>query len=316
MSRSGFGRFAPSPSGVMHFGNLRTAVAAYLFAKSSGREFLVRIEDIDTGRSRSDFAAQALEDLTALGLLSDERVVYQSQRHELYQAALEQLVKKGLVYECYCSRADIAAAASAPHGKPGIYPGICRDLSDSERVEKRAALAAQGRKPALRLRAPQGVEYTVHDSLLGPLTGLLHDFVLRRTDGDWAYQLVVVVDDMNQGVDQIVRGADLASSAPVQAWLTETLGGRPASYAHVPLVMNAQGQRLAKRDKSVTRPELNALGWSDQQILLRALETLGWSAAKTDATELLICPTKEILKQATVTWRPESLPPGPVIFHP
>lgn len=316
MSRSGFGRFAPSPSGVTHFGNLRTAVAAYLFAKSSGREFLVRIEDIDTGRSRSDFAAQALEDLTALGLLSDERVVYQSQRHELYQAALEQLVKKGLVYECYCSRADIAAAASAPHGKPGIYPGICRDLSDSERVEKRAALAAQGRKPALRLRAPQGVEYTVHDSLLGPLTGLLHDFVLRRTDGDWAYQLVVVVDDMNQGVDQIVRGADLASSAPVQAWLTETLGGRPASYAHVPLVMNAQGQRLAKRDKSVTRPELNALGWSDQQILLRALETLGWSAAKTDATELLTCPTKEILKQATVTWRPESLPPGPVIFHP
>lgn len=316
MSRSGFGRFAPSPSGVMHFGNLRTAVAAYLFAKSSGREFLVRIEDIDTGRSRSDFAAQALEDLTALGLLSDERVVYQSQRHELYQAALEQLVKKGLVYECYCSRADIAAAASAPHGKPGIYPGICRDLSDSERVEKRAALAAQGRKPALRLRAPQGVEYTVHDSLLGPLTGLLHDFVLRRTDGDWAYQLVVVVDDMNQGVDQIVRGADLASSAPVQAWLTETLGGRPASYAHVPLVMNAQGQRLAKRDKSVTRPELNALGWSDQQILLRALETLGWSAAKTDATELLTCPTKEILKQATVTWRLESLTPGPVIFHP
>lgn len=316
MSRSGFGRFAPSPSGVMHFGNLRTAVAAYLFAKSSGREFLVRIEDIDTGRSRSDFAAQALEDLTALGLLSDERVVYQSQRHELYQAALEQLVKKGLVYECYCSRADIAAAASAPHGKPGIYPGICRDLSDSERVEKRAALASQGRKPALRLRAPQGVEYTVHDSLLGPLTGLLHDFVLRRTDGDWAYQLVVVVDDMNQGVDQIVRGADLASSAPVQAWLTETLGGRPASYAHVPLVMNAQGQRLAKRDKSVTRPELNALGWSDQQILLRALETLGWSAAKTDATELLTCPTKEILKQATVTWRLESLPPGPVIFHP
>ena len=300
----------------MHFGNLRTAVAAYLFAKSSGREFLVRIEDIDTGRSRSDFAAQALEDLTALGLQSDERVVYQSQRHELYQAALEQLVQKGLVYECYCSRADIAAAASAPHGKPGIYPGICRDLSDSERVEKRAALAAQGRKPALRLRAPQGVERTVHDSLLGPLTGLLHDFVLRRTDGDWAYQLVVVVDDMNQDVDQIVRGADLASSAPAQAWLTETLGGRPASYAHVPLVMNTQGQRLAKRDKSVTRPELNALGWSDQQILLRALETLGWSAAKTDATELLTCPTKEILKQAAVTWRPENLPPGPVIFHP
>ncbi len=300
----------------MHFGNLRTAVAAYLFAKSSGREFLVRIEDIDTGRSRPGFAAQALEDLTALGLQSDERVVYQSQRHELYQAALEQLVQNGLVYECYCSRADIAAAASAPHGKPGIYPGICRNLSDSERAEKRAALAAQGRKPALRLRAPQGMEYTVHDSLLGPLTGLLHDFVLRRTDGDWAYQLVVVVDDMNQGVNQIVRGADLASSAPAQAWLTETLGGRPAIYAHVPLVMNAQGQRLAKRDKSVTRSELNALGWSDQQILLRVLETLGWSTAKTDATQLLTRSTREILKHAAVTWRPENLPPSPLIFHP
>ncbi len=300
----------------MHFGNLRTAVAAYLFAKSSGRKFLVRIEDIDTGRSRPAFAAQALEDLTALGLQSDGEVVYQSQRGGLYQAALEQLVQKGLVYECYCSRADIAAAASAPHGKPGIYPGICRDLSDSERAEKRAALAALGRKPALRLRAPQGVEYTVHDSLLGPLTGLLHDFVLRRTDGDWAYQLVVVVDDINQGVDQIVRGSDLASSAPVQAWLTETLGGRPATYAHVPLVMNAQGLRLAKRDKSVTRPELNARGWSDQQILLRALETLGWQTAKTDATQLLTRPTKEILKQAAASWGPENLPASPLIFHP
>ena len=300
----------------MHFGNLRTAVAAYLFAKSSGRKFLVRIEDIDTGRSRPAFAAQALEDLTALGLQSDGEVVYQSQRGGLYQAALEQLVQKGLVYECYCSRADISAAASAPHGKPGIYPGICRDLSDSERAEKRAALAAQGRKPALRLRAPQGVECTVHDSLLGPLTGLLHDFVLRRTDGDWAYQLVVVVDDINQGVDQIVRGADLASSAPVQAWLTETLGGRPAVYAHVPLVMNTLGQRLAKRDKSVTRPELNSQGWSDQQILLRALETLGWQTAKTDATQLLTRPTKEILKQAAASWRPENLPASPLIFHP
>ncbi|MCV0020557.1 tRNA glutamyl-Q(34) synthetase GluQRS [Mobiluncus curtisii] len=316
MSRGGFGRFAPSPSGVMHFGNLRTAVAAYLFAKSSGREFLVRIEDIDTGRSRPSFAAQSLADLAALGIVSDRRVVYQSQRHQLYQAALEQLVQKGLVYECYCSRADIAAAASAPHGKPGIYPGICRDLSDSEREAKRTALAAQGRQPALRLRAPQGVEYTVKDSLLGPLTGLLHDFVLRRTDGDWAYQLVVVVDDINQGVDQIVRGADLASSAPVQAWLTEILGGYTAAYAHVPLVMNAQGQRLAKRDKSVTRPELNALGWSDQKILLKVLETLGWSAAKTDATALLTLPTEEILNHALTNWRPENLPAEPVIFHP
>lgn len=299
----------------MHFGNLRTAVAAYLFAKTSGRDFLLRIEDIDTGRSRPEFASRALQDLAALGIDSDGEIVYQSQRHHLYQEALDRLVQKGLVYECYCSRADIAAAASAPHGKPGIYPGTCRNLSESERAEKRAQLAAQGRLPALRLRAPQGVEHSVQDLLLGRLTGMLHDFVLRRSDGDWAYQLVVVVDDMAQGVDQIVRGADLASSAPVQAWLTETLGGKLAAYAHVPLVMNAQGQRLAKRDKSVTRPELNALGWSDQKILLKALETLGWAEAKTRHTGLLMTPPKEILAQAVETWDPKCLPASPYIFR-
>ena len=299
----------------MHFGNLRTAVAAWLFARASRRGFLLRVEDIDTGRCRPEFAAGALADLAALGIESDGPVVYQSQRYGLYEAALARLTELGLVYECYCSRADIAAAASAPHGKPGIYPGTCRNLSEAERSAKRAELAAAGRQPALRLKAPEDVEYTVQDALLGPLTGMLHDFVLRRTDGDWAYQLVVVVDDMDQGIDQIVRGADLASSAPVQAWLTETLGGKPASYAHVPLVMNEAGQRLAKRDKSVTRPELNALGWSDQRILLKALETLGWTDAKTRAGDLLNAPTKEILTEAAATWTPEDLPTGPVIFH-
>lgn len=222
---SNSGRFAPSPSGRMHFGNLRTAVAAFLFAKTSARRFLVRIEDIDTGRSRPEFAAAGLRDLAALGMVSESPVVYQSQRHNLYARVLEQLVQKDLVYECYCSRADIAAAASAPHGKPGIYPGTCRNLSEAQRKKRRGELASQGRKPALRLRAPENLEWTVQDSLLGPLTGMLHDFVLKRTDGDWAYQLVVVVDDIEQGIDQVVRGADLASSAPAQAWLTETLGG-------------------------------------------------------------------------------------------
>ncbi|MCI6585446.1 MAG: tRNA glutamyl-Q(34) synthetase GluQRS [Mobiluncus sp.] len=307
------GRFAPSPSGRMHFGNLRTAVAAYLFAKTAARDFLVRIEDIDTGRSRPEFAVASLEDLAALGMVSDKPVVYQSQRHKLYEDALEQLVQKGLVYECYCSRADIAAAASAPHGKPGIYPGTCRNLSTTQRQQKRAELVAQGRKPALRLRAPENLEYTVHDAILGDVTGMLHDFVLRRTDGDWAYQLVVVVDDLEQGIDQVVRGTDLASSAPVQAWLTETLGGTPPEYAHIPLVINTQGQRLAKRDKSVTRPELKALGWTDQKILLKALETLGWSEGKDSG--LLELDTKAILERAVQNWEFGMLPKEPVVFH-
>lgn len=308
----GAGRFAPSPSGRMHFGNLCTAVAAYLFAKTSGRQFLVRIEDIDTGRSRREYAAAGLEDLRALGLESESPVVYQSTRHQLYTAALERLIQKGLVYECYCSRADVAAAASAPHGKPGIYPGTCRDLPEKERAAKRCELADKGRKPALRLRAPQGVEFSVQDDLLGTITGMLHDFVLRRSDGDWAYQLAVVIDDMDQGIDQVVRGQDLASSAPVQAWLTKTLGGVIPRYAHVPLVLNSVGQRLAKRDGAVTLPELREQGWNDRGVLLRILDSLGWKEATNTRWQKSTIP--EILEQAIHSWNPGMAPHEPIIF--
>lgn len=309
----GKGRFAPSPSGRMHFGNLRTAVLSYLFAKASGRKFLVRIEDIDTGRSRAEYAAAGLKDLQDLGLKSEEPVVYQSQRHSLYESAIEYLAQKGMVYECYCSRADIAAAASAPHGKPGIYPGFCRNLPDSVREVKRRELSEKGRVPALRLRAPEDTEFRVEDNRLGTITGMLHDIVLRRTDGDWAYQLVVVVDDMNQGIDQVVRGTDLAASAPVQAWLTETLGGQSPSYAHVPLVLNTQGQRLAKRDKSVTLPELYEQGWSSTMVLLKILESLGIEGLSQACWR--DCPVSEILDYAVQNWNPELLPHEPVIFH-
>lgn len=296
----------------MHFGNLRTAVASWLLAKTTGRQFLVRVEDIDSARSRPEYASAGLQDLLALGIRSEGPVVYQSTRTHLYQEALDHLVQKNLVYECYCSRADVAAAASAPHITPGIYPGTCRNLSEQQRKVKREELAEAGRLPALRLRAPQGIENTVRDAYLGPLTGMVHDCVLRRSDGDWAYQLVVVVDDMAQGVDQVVRGADLASSAPMQAWMTEILGGLPPKYAHVPLVLNDQGKRLAKRDRSVTRPELGNLGWSDQQILLKILETLGWKRAK---EEWMGRTVQEILDQAVQSWAHGDLPKEPVIFH-
>lgn len=308
------GRFAPSPSGVMHFGNLRTAVAAWLLAMQADGEFTLRIEDIDTGRSRPQYAAAAIEDLAALGIVSDGTILYQSQRHRCYEAALERLVQKGLVYECYCSRADIAQAASAPHGKPGIYPGLCRDLDEATRQRRREELQETGRQPALRLRAPENTEFTVRDGILGSLTGMLHDFVLRRSDGDWAYQLVVVVDDLEQGIDQVVRGADLASSAPVQAWLTEVFGGQAPQYFHVPLVMNSHGQRLAKRDKSVTRAELHALGWSDTEILFQILKSLGWEEDldTTHATDS----NRDILYRALQSWSLEKLPREPVIFRP
>lgn len=300
----------------MHFGNLRTAVAAYLCAKTSNRGFLVRIEDVDSKRSRLEFSEAARNDLKLLGLGSETEVVYQSRRGSLYQSMLERLVQKNLVYECYCSRADIGAAASAPHGKPGIYPGTCRNLGAEQRQEKRVELVSQGRQPALRLRAPLDTEYTVTDRLRGKVTGMLHDVVLRRTDGDWAYQLAVVVDDMVQGVTQVVRGADLVSASPVQAWLTEILGGSAPEYAHVPLVMNACGQRLAKRDKSVTLREMRELGWSEAKILYEILRTLGWVPQSKIAAELDVITAPQILEQAVQNWSVDSIPPVPCIFAP
>lgn len=273
----------------------------------------MRIEDIDTKRSRTEYGELGLQDLQTLGIQSELPVVYQSQRHQLYETALEYLIQKNLVYECYCTRADIGAAASAPHGKPGIYPGTCRDLPAMVREEKRRELLKKGRLPALRLRAPQNVEFEVEDQILGPVTGMLHDFVLRRSDGDWAYQLAVVVDDLNQGVDQVVRGGDLASSAPSQAWLTEILGGKIPEYAHVPLVLNDQGQRLAKRDQAATLPEMQDKGWSSQRILMRILQSLGWKLmAENQCSQMT---PYEILNLAVQTWNPVMLPREPMIFH-
>lgn len=258
------GRYAPSPSGDLHFGNLRTAVLAWLCARSTGREFVVRVEDIDTQRSSMESAQRQLEDLAALGIDWDREVEYQSQRYELYDAALERLRDRGLVFECYCSRKDIQEASRAPHSIPGHYPGTCRDLTEGERRERREALVAQGRVPALRLRA--GVRSVrVRDELMGEYVGDVDDFILRRGGNaaqigpqgpDWAYNLAVVVDDGEQGVDQVVRGDDLLPSAPRQAYLAGLLGYAVPEYVHVPLVLNERGERLAKRDGAVTLREM------------------------------------------------------------
>jgi glutamyl-tRNA synthetase len=243
------GRFAPSPTGVLHLGNLRTALLAWLFARSAGSAFVVRVEDLDTGRVRPGLAAEQLADLAAIGLDWDGPVWVQSERLAHYERALASLP----VYECFCTRAEIRESASAAHGPVGVYPGTCRDLSDAERSAWRAA----GRVPSLRVRADATV-VQFEDRVLGPQAGVVDDFVVRRNDGAFAYNLAVVVDDAAQGIEEVVRGADLADSTPRQIWLARALGHPECAYAHVPLVLNAEGRRLAKRDGDVTLREVGA----------------------------------------------------------
>ena len=263
---TGAGRYAPSPTGELHVGNLRTALLAWLFARSTGRRFLLRIEDLDTARVRPGMADQQRADLAALGISFDGEPVVQSQRLAAYQQALLKLAER--TYECFCSRREIAEAASAPHGSVARYPGTCRNLTEAERIDRRLR-----RQPALRLRADGAVQ-TVHDLLRGDVTTEVDDVVLRRNDGVPAYNLAVVVDDAFSGVDQVVRGDDLLPAAATQAFLTELLGYPPPIYAHVPLAVNAEGGRLAKRDGAVTLPDLAALGIESTGVLGLIAESL------------------------------------------
>lgn len=244
------GRFAPSPSGDLHLGNLRTAILAWWLARSTGRRFLVRVEDLDRQRSRPEFERSQLADLAALGLTWDPPTVRQSERDDLYAAALDRLTAAGLTFECFCTRRDIAEAVRAPHAASGSYPGTCRDLTAAERNARRTE-----RAPAIRLRG--GLTWRVEDLLHGELTGVVDDLVLRRGDGAHAYSLAVVVDDGDQGVDQVVRGEDLLDAAPAQAFLAHTLDLPQPGYAHVPLAHNRAGSRLAKRDGAVTLRDLS-----------------------------------------------------------
>ena len=254
----GAGRFAPSPSGDLHLGNIRTGLLAHARARQTGRRFLWRIEDLD--RVRAGAAASQLQVFRELGVVPDETPLVQSERLDVYADAIGSLAEAGLVYECYCSRRDIQQAPSAPHAPPGAYPGTCRRLGEGDRERRRAELAAAGRQPALRLRT-ENTEITVPDGLLGTITAPVDDFVLRRGDGVFAYNLTVVVDDAASGVDEVLRGDDLASSAPRQAHLGRLLGAGEQSWLHVPLVLGESGARLAKRDGAVTYEQLSALGW-------------------------------------------------------
>ncbi|HEV2720645.1 MAG TPA: tRNA glutamyl-Q(34) synthetase GluQRS [Thermoanaerobaculia bacterium] len=243
------GRFAPSPTGPLHLGSLVAAVGSYLFAKQEGGRWLVRIEDLDTPRVVPGSAEEILATLRRYGLQWDGEVVWQSQRTALYERALATLREKGLVYDCACSRAELRSAASAPLGREPVYPGTCRNGLPPGRTAR-----------AMRFRVPDEV-IAFDDLLRGRVeenvareTG---DFVVRRADGLFAYQLAVVVDDEEQGITQVVRGGDLLSSTARQIALQRALGYRTPQYAHLPLVVNERGEKMGKRDGALPLPSLD-----------------------------------------------------------
>lgn len=268
----GTGRYAPSPSGPLHVGNLRTAVAAWAWARSTDRRFLLRIEDIDPHRTGA--AQQQVEDMRELGIDWDDDPIIQTSRFEVYNQILEDLANRDQLFECYCSRKDIAEATRAPHAPQGHYPGTCANLTESERAEGRKKLRQAGREPALRLRPPTK-EWSVNDLLWGEYRGPVDAFVLQRGDGTPAYNLACVVDDAHSGVDQVIRGADLLPTSPGQAYLTHLLGFSAPTYGHVPLVVNREGARLAKRDGAVTLRDLRDLGWETEHLLEQISVSLG-----------------------------------------
>lgn len=257
--RTPVGRFAPSPSGRMHLGNVFSALLAWLSVKSQGGKIILRIEDLDPDRSKAEYADAIKRDLEWLGLFWDEESACQSQRTPQYQAAFEKLMSMGLVYPCYCTRAELHAA-SAPHASDGqaVYPGTCRHRE-----------TIPDRRPAWRLMTEDRV-ISFCDGLRGEYSENLEkdcgDFIIRRSDGVYAYQLAVVVDDGEMGITQVVRGSDLLSSTPRQLYLYRLLGFEPPEFYHVPLLVSPDGRRLSKRDGDL---DLSALRrtYSSQELI-------------------------------------------------
>lgn len=267
------GRFAPSPSGRLHEGNLRTALVAWRRARRQNARFLLRIEDLDPERSRPEHEAAQIADLRAIGIDWDAEPVRQSERHDLYAEALAELQRQGRVYPCWCTQAEIRQAAQAPHGPlpEGAYPGTCRELTAQQRAE---CERTTGRPPALRLDAgAETISFT--DLLHGPTTANVDDFVLRRHDGAWAYNLAVIVDDTEQEIGEVVRGDDLLDTTPRQLLIARILSLPEPRYAHVPLVTDEQGRRLAKRDDpNLGQAAISRIATEAKEIAER-LETAG-----------------------------------------
>jgi len=263
------GRFAPSPTGPLHFGSLVAAAGSWLFARAAGGRWLVRIEDLDRPRVVPGSAEEILAALNRYGLDWDGEVVRQSRRTTLYDAALAELRRRGVVYDCACSRADLQRAASAPLGSEPVYPGTCRDGLPAGRMAR-----------AIRFRSPDAM-IAFDDLIAGRIeenvAAQTGDFVVKRADGPYAYQLAVVVDDAEQGVTQVVRGADLLRSTPRQIALQRALHLPTPMYAHLPLILAPDGSKLGKRDGALPLPALD-----DRRVretLAMALRILGSEAA-------------------------------------
>ncbi|XXF79321.1 tRNA glutamyl-Q(34) synthetase GluQRS [Myxococcaceae bacterium GXIMD 01537] len=297
------GRFAPSPTGRMHLGNIRSALLGWLQARAAGGRFLLRVEDLDRQRCRPQFVEDLYRDLEWLGLTWDETPLFQSARDEVYREAISKLERTGRVYPCFCTRAEIARAASAPHGlgeEGPRYPGTCAHLPAALAAER-----ARTRAPAYRFRAFPG-EVRFVDGLQGPyaqeVSAAVGDFVVRRNDGVASYQLAVVVDDAASAITHVLRGDDLLSSTPRQLQLYSALGERAPAFFHVPLVMGEDGKRLAKREGAFALAELRERGVARERVLglLASWSGLGDGAPAT-------------LEELVARFRLEALPRAPVV---
>jgi glutamyl-tRNA synthetase len=330
------GRYAPSPTGPLHLGNLRTALLAWCFARSRAGGFLLRIEDLDPQRSQPRHEARMLADLARLGIDWDGAPARQSERIELHRAAFEQLRSSGRLYRCWCTRAEIREAAQAPHprlqvaafGEPhrsggtqatgagveGAYPGTCRALSAREQAARRRA----GRPSAWRLDA-RAERVSFEDALAGAGAASVDDCVVWRGDpcagagGLPAYNLAVVVDDAAQGVGEVVRGDDLLETTPRQILLARLLGLPVPRYAHVPLVLGADGRRLAKRHGAVTLDDRLALGESIEAVIGWMAAGVGLASAGSalSARELLAAFDPTRLRREPTVWRDRGLSQPP-----
>ena len=294
------GRWAPSPTGEFHVGNLRTALLAWLFARSGGAKLLWRFEDLD-GAVREDYYDHQLRDFERIGLNWDGEIFRQSERLHLYQDAIEDLKRQGLTYRCWCTRREIREAAVAPHSHlpEGAYSGKCRQLTARETSENERS----GRNPAIRIVSESQL-IKIDDRQLGSFEGSVDDFVLCRGDLTPSYNLAAVIDDADMGVTQVVRGDDLLPTTPRQMYLFDLLGLEPPSYAHVPLVLTHSGDRLAKRDGAVTLDDRLALGESELDVLNYLLSSL----------ELRNIGSLGELDQIARYFDPSALPTSPWIF--
>ncbi len=307
------GRLAPSPTGLLHLGNAWAFLLAWLDMRGQNGRLILRLEDIDPLRAKAHWAEAAREDILWLGLDWDEEAPPQSSRSAFYEKILDDLTRRALTYPCYCTRKELRSLAGAPQaGDSGApYPGTCRRLSSVERAQ----FESEGRKSSLRLICPEDQRWDFIDRIQGRVSMTLSecggDFALRRSDGVFAYQLAVVADDLAFGVDSVARGADILASTPRQLYLYSLLGGVPPSYAHLPLVLDAQGERLAKRHASLSLAALREAGVRPETLLGALCRLAGLTEQFRPAT------AKELagrVRLEDISTKPLRLPENPVEY--